>query len=347
MLQKYPKILLWAGSILLLIACNRDSRYKVDVSGIPMDIKIERFENELFTIRKGNFENQAFKLKEKYPQIYRMYVENILGLGPVKHEKHLKKFRLYIYDPYWQEVYKKVRTRFDSLHWLEQQLEEAFRHIKYYFPEDSVPRVFTVVKGIDLRYKVTTFENVLAICLDMYLGKDFKYYPSLYPNYLIPQFRPGYILPDVLKTCYRKKFPDSEYSGSTMLSRMIYEGKKLFFMDVMAPEMSDTLKIGYSRKEMKRARKYEGVIWQKLVKDEMIYKTDHRLVNKYFAEGPFTSAGGLPAKTPPKYGEWLGWQIVKKYMEENPGKGVKVLLLEKNPQKIFNFADYKPQNKGL
>ena len=40
---------------------------------------------------------------------------------------------------------------------------------------------------------------------------------------------------------------------------------------------------------------------------------------------------------------WLGWQIVRKYMEENPKVTLAQLMAEKNAQKILTESKYKPK----
>jgi hypothetical protein len=44
-------------------------------------------------------------------------------------------------------------------------------------------------------------------------------------------------------------------------------------------------------------------------------------------------------------GLFIGWQIVKKFAENNPDMTLKELMLERNEQKILNQAKYRPSNQ--
>ena len=51
----------------------------------------------------------------------------------------------------------------------------------------------------------------------------------------------------------------------------------------------------------------------------------------------------MPSNSPGKVGAWLGWQIVKAYMKENPNTTLKELIAIKDGQKILTGSKYKPK----
>jgi uncharacterized protein YjaZ len=56
-------------------------------------------------------------------------------------------------------------------------------------------------------------------------------------------------------------------------------------------------------------------------------------------DGPFTS--GFAEESPARTGSWLGWQIVKDYMDNNDVT-LKELLKDTDSQKILEKSGYKP-----
>jgi len=50
-------------------------------------------------------------------------------------------------------------------------------------------------------------------------------------------------------------------------------------------------------------------------------------------------------KCPGRIGQWVGWQIVKEYMEKHPEKSLADLMNTDNAQLIFKNSNYKPQNQ--
>ena len=57
-------------------------------------------------------------------------------------------------------------------------------------------------------------------------------------------------------------------------------------------------------------------------------------------EAPFIQ--GFPDGSPGRIGHWLGWQIVKAYMEKNPTISIEKLMTHNNAQKLLNESKYKP-----
>jgi len=62
---------------------------------------------------------------------------------------------------------------------------------------------------------------------------------------------------------------------------------------------------------------------------------------KWFEFAPFTNAENIPQDSPPQLGIYMGWQIVKAYMEDHPELSPADLLKEADAQKILKA--YKPK----
>ena len=75
----------------------------------------------------------------------------------------------------------------------------------------------------------------------------------------------------------------------------------------------------------------------------MLYKTEFEWVQRFLEPAPFSKFYlQLDNESPGRIGRWIGWQIVRSYMEQNPETSLEELL--KMPaQRLFNLSKYKPK----
>ncbi len=188
---------------------------------------------------------------------------------------------------------------------------------------------------------VTYADSVIIIALDDYLGQDYKSYPELgIPAYRFSKMRKEYIVSDCMKEIARS-FIIPDKSKNSFLDRIIFEGKILYFADAMMPDMHDTIKIGYSSSQLKWCESNEANIWSLFIDRNILYKTDIMTINKFTGDGPFTT--GLAKESPARIGSWIGWQIVRSYMDNNKNVNMKTLISNYDSQNILQLSKYKPK----
>ena len=49
---------------------------------------------------------------------------------------------------------------------------------------------------------------------------------------------------------------------------------------------------------------------------------------------------------PGRIGQWVGLQIIRKYMAEHPDVTLPRLMAEKSAQRLLNDSHYRPKRKG-
>jgi hypothetical protein len=64
---------------------------------------------------------------------------------------------------------------------------------------------------------------------------------------------------------------------------------------------------------------------------------------KYLAERPKTIEVG--EKCPGRIAQWVGWQIVNRYIETNPETSLPELMQISDANKLFKESRYKPEKK--
>jgi hypothetical protein len=64
------------------------------------------------------------------------------------------------------------------------------------------------------------------------------------------------------------------------------------------------------------------------------------MIQNYIGESPTTQ--GMPQVSPGNIGQWIGWQIVKKFAAENSSLSP-TEIMNTPPRKILTEAKYKPK----
>jgi hypothetical protein len=331
---------------LMLANCNNTGA--PDVSGIKVNTEVKRFEQYLF--EKTDTPNFAAGMKQvqaAFPSFTNDFVTNILGLpytadfsdtamaGTIS---ELKRF-LRISRP----LYESVTPQFRNVAWLEKDLNQSFKYVKYYFPSYRVPQVITYLGPFNAPgVAITT--DALAIGLQLYAGKNFPFYTStegmeMFPLYISRRFEPQYIPVNCMKAVAEDIYQDKS-RGRPLIEQMIETGKQWYLLEKFMPGAADSLKTGFTERQLSWCRNNEGLIWNFILQSNDLYSTEPAVVQTYIGESPSTQ--GMPDESPGNIGQWIGWQIVKKFASR--GKDLKPdLLLKTDPKKIFSEAKYKPR----
>lgn len=340
--KRYPQIYLIFSICLLAASCKNNK--EVDVSHVQVNVPIERFDKELVALMPVQVSGKAPQLKQKYGHFYADYMESMLGVGPVTDTAYYNQLRMVLTNKDYRELAAEVNRVFPDLQDRQDELTDAFKHIRYYYPKQKLPRLITFFSGFALQTPVGN--DYIGIGLDMFLGSDSKFYPALVqsiPQYISRRFTPENITPRVLEGFIREDMFADKDADRSLLSKMVYNGKILYMMDAVMPAVADSLKIGYSSQQMEWANTYQPEVWAYFLGNNLLYETDYIKIQKYLTDAPFTPGIGEGSKSAPKLAVYTGWQIVKKYMDKNPGVTLQQLMSETDAQKILNGSKYKPR----
>ena len=106
------------------------------------------------------------------------------------------------------------------------------------------------------------------------------------------------------------------------------------------PKAPNSIKISYNEAQLNWCDNNEEPVWFYFIDNDLLYTKETTEIIKYMGEAPFIQ--GFPDGSPGRIGHWLGWQIVKAYMEKNPTITIEKLMLNDNAQQILNASKYKP-----
>jgi len=341
-LNKTKQIYLFFLTAALLTACNRHK--KIDVSNIHIDVTVERFDKDFDAMRTKPMPVQAAFLKNKYGIFYKDFIEQILQAGSINDTAYYQVLR----DMFKGQAYHDLKHDVDSIYpdmdKQNAELTDAFRRIKYYYPQQKLPRVYSYFSGFEAQTSIG--DGYYAIGLDLFLGANSRFYPALtkaYPHYLSRNFTPDNITPRVVEGVVRENmFPEND-DNKSLLAKMIYNGKIMYFMDQVLPDVPDSTKIGYTDAQLKWCNSFESNIWGYFLDENLLYETDYPKIQKYLTVAPFTPGLGDKNDSAPKLGIWTGWQIVRKYMDKHPEVTLQQLMADNDDQKILNDSKYHPK----
>jgi hypothetical protein len=230
---------------------------------------------------------------------------------------------------------------FGDLSGLRAEFAEAFRHIKYYYPDYSPPKIQTVVSGLDTDLFVS--DSLIIVGLDFYLGREGRFRPKMY-DYLLRRYDPGDVVPSVMLIYgIDDKLNKTNLTDKTVLADMIAYGKSYYFAKRMLPCIPDSVLISYSAEEIKGSRQNQDLIWARFIESQVLYSTSHVVKKDYLGDRPYTIQVG--EKCPGRIGQWIGWQIVEKYMETHPDVTMPQLMNMADAQMLFKESRYKPDRR--
>jgi hypothetical protein len=329
------KLLTVVGILLFLAtSCTRNNdRLKVDLASVKIpEVKIKRYDKDLFAIPLNDLRNGLAAIQPKY-----MF---FLGTD-LNDQAKLSEMSAYLTNPRNIDFHKAVEQKFRDLTGVEKELTEAFRHIRYYFPGMPVPTVYSYISGGDYDNPVELADSVMIIALDTYLGADFKPYLSDgVPLYKALRMTPDQIVPDCMRTVVGKLMPVS-MSLNTFLDQIVDAGKRIYLLDAFIPDVPGDLKMDFTPGQFDWIVKNESHVWSAIIENRMLYSSDGQTLRTFLADGPFTPAFGNDS--PPRLGEWIGWKIVKSYMNNHPDVTMDQLIREHDSQKILAESGYKPE----
>lgn len=325
------------------IACKRSAKRPVpDVSHIEVMLDFQRGEHQLFGTDTAEISGYLKDWYEADSVFVSCYLGNILGLGAVDSVEAVPvdKLREMLYYEGFRASFDSVQAAFPDLGWLQQELTQAFRFSQYYLTAWPVPKVRTFVS--EYGYGAVTCEDtVVGIGLDLFLGADYPFYPALnFPQYLIRRMDRNHILPAALEA-YASAQLEIIPRGQLLIDQMVYHGKILYYLDMALPYTSDTVKIGYTAAQLEWCRTHEGEIWAYLLDEDRLFEGNRMRYGYLIGEGPTTQ--GMPPESPGKIGRWVGWQIVRKFMDRNPSISVAQLMAERDGKRLLEQARYRPR----
>ncbi len=309
--------------LLMCISCATEDKTAAAIAKINVDISVSRFDQEF-----GNAALDGIPaLKNKYPYLFPEQYPDSIWVAKLQ-------------DTIQQELVEEVTKVFPDFKSETEALETLFKHIVYYFPNYTPPKVVTLISDRDYINRVVLTDSLLLLGLDNYLGTEHYFYSDI-QRYIAFGLDKRYIAPNVASAFVKGVVSRSR--NRSFLDRMIYYGKELYVLDKLLPSYDDADKIGYSPKKLNWAIENEEEIWRNFIENEFLYSNDNGLDARFLDPAPFSKFRlELDSESPGRVGRYIGWQIVRAFATENPEIQLNQLL-RMPAEEIFKASNYKPR----
>ena len=319
------------------VSCNLRAKGP-DVSRIQLEVSPKMFFIDLFEMDEDNLEEETKLLYKKYGSYLTAYSQQIIKIGSPESPMYANYMRSFIDYEANKEVFAKCRALYPDSTVLKDELTNAFRHYKYYFPRAEVPDVYLHTSYFN--QSIALDSDWVSVSVEKYLGEDCEFYERLStPKYLRKKMVPQKVVPDIMKAVALSN-DTLGMKNEDVLSKMISRAELLYFVKAMIPTIEDTLLFDYSKEQMKWCERYEADIWASMVEQKHIYNNERMVMKKYVDDSPFTYY--LGQESPGRAAIFLGFRIIEAYMKNNPELGLTDLLKQNDAHLILREARYRP-----
>lgn len=313
---------LFLGAV-VIISCKKEDKLEKEIAKIGTQVTIERFD-KLFS---QSSESNLKSLQRTYPFMFSKKYSDSFWIDKMQ-------------DTLQRQLFAEVNKVFSNMDVTKMEIESFFNHLKYYIPEFDTPRIITTTSDVDYRNKVIVTDTIVVISLDTYLGSNHEFYQGI-QLYIAADMNKDQIVVD-LAHAYAQNYI-SRRQIKTLLDEMIYHGKLLYFKDVMIPFKTEAERIAYTAEQLDWAMANENYIWRYLVDRELLFSTDSKLPGRFIIDAPFSKfyLEDIDSESPDKIGQYMGWQIVRAYMNQNEVS--LSTLFDASTEEIFNNSRFKPR----
>ncbi len=331
-------ISLISSIIIALSGCSSDRFSNIETQKV--DLKIVRFEKELFNLNIYSFFDSIDFLHTKYADFMSLFGNKIIEIGDPSQAWFKSALHSFVTDQAVYNINNRVAEVFPELNALEYELSDAFGKWSTVFPNKPIPVIYTYVSGFN--QSIVTTENILGISLEKYLGTEEELYNQVYPplpNYQRYSMTPEKMPSDIIRAWATTEI---EYSPeqNNLLSQMIYNGQIMYLTNKLLPSTHDTLLWGFTPKQLKFCINNEKQMWTYLIEQKLLFSTDNFKIGQFINESPFTK--DFTNESPGRAAVWIGFRIVEKYAKKMKDLELSHIVTEKNYQKILTQSRYRP-----
>ncbi len=316
--------------ILLLSACNDDNKLSVELDGSEQNIEISYFDQDFWELDSLNFHQSLQKLKSVSPDFF------------LNDQVSDKDWLLRYQDERIHEFSDSLFHVFQDSSIYMSEIQSGFKRFQYFFKDQHLPTLALWFSNFEMESPVVSSQRTIFIGQEHFLGPKHEFYKGV-PDYIRFDKQLSFMGPKVFLE-WSDRFNTTELIDQSFLSRIIFEGKQLYFAEQLLNLEEENRIIGYSKEDYTWSEKNEGSIWQFFINNDYLFSNDQKLLRRFVEPSPFSKFyTGNDNITPGRIGTYIGWKIIKSYMHHNPKISLSDLMKEKNAKKILNKSKYKPK----
>jgi len=305
-----------------IFSCQEKNPLDIDVSQIDTHVNFIRFDQDFY----GNSPDKLPEIKQKYPYLFPPRTPDSIWIDKMQ-------------DSLLLELKKQVDSVFPDMNKYKEPVNDLYKHIKYYFPSFKSPDIITLYSDWNYMRRAAYLDSLQFLTPDNFLGVNNKLYKG------IPMYIRRNLIPERIPVEIAKSYAEAVVAppkANNFISKMINAGKKLYLLDAFLPQTPDSLKIGYPTNKLKWAEDNEEKVWEYFIEKKLLFKDGNNLDMRFLNTAPYSKFySEEDLQTPGRIGQYMGWQIVRSYMQKNKVSLQK--LLQTPEEEIFKKSKYKPK----
>ena len=299
--------------LLVFIQSCTSNQYEVDTSKVNLKLTFINLDSITNSSNNQKLISSKTELIKNHREILDFSFGYCLGIPLQPDSSFLRKVNEFKRDKYIKRLEKTI-SKFQK-EVFKTEITDGFKRMKYHFPNRKVPHSIFFINSL-FSASVFCTEKEVAIGLDRYLGANARVIKELpsqqFYEWIKVGMEPRYLSRDVMAAWLMTNY--LEETNENYAAEMIRWGKILFLTKVLLPEVKEETILRYTTKQFEWANASEKAIWKYLVDKEMLFKTDEETRINLLKEGPYSI--GLPKESPDRIGQFMGYKIVKQFMEE-------------------------------
>ena len=315
-MKPFRFVTLLFGLVIFIFASCSSNTYEVNVDEVPLNVEFVNLDSLAFHANWTQRDALFMNLKKKDEELFNFAFSFALEIPLTSDTAFRNGINRFYSNPYINALEQKMATKSK---WREESrltILNGFKRLSFFQPEWKKP---ASVYFINSRFAASAYctDKSVAIGQERYLGSGDKLIQQLPSNqfygWIKDAMQPNYVGSDALLVWISTH--GIEETSENFASEMIRWGKMLFLTHICLPELPESDVLRYAKKDFNWAVASEKSFWEYLVDEELLFKTDEETRMNFLHEGPFTT--GLPQESPDRMGRFMGYMIVKQYMENN------------------------------
>lgn len=248
-----------------------------------------------------------------------------LRVGALSDSGTSERIRQFVQDPFIRRVEQRIAEKFGNLEAIKSKIDEGFLYLNHHFPKGKLPENIIFMNSC-FASNVFCTENEIGIGMERYLGPETDVIRELPSREFFDWIKEGmrieYLERDVLTAWIMTHYVKE--SRQNLADAAVTWGKIIYLTEAAFPNDPEHLIIRYSKKDYDWAQKNEYALWKYLVDEKLLFSENERDRINLLNDAPFTV--GLPEKGPDRLGQFLGWRMIRMYMEKHPDTSLEQLL---------------------
>lgn len=328
------------STALLMTACGGQGHHDDPPTVPAVHVTLLRLDSDLFASATDSSVHFSLKLYARYGPFYKDYVERVLQAAPVDDPRLPIALTRFVMDPDWSTIQHHADSLLGDMSTQQQEFDEAFGRLKGYFPDSLLPRIIVFNSGFN--YGLIPTDSVLGIGVEWFTAKGTKVLdylaPEAFPQYVKDRMFPDMMVPSAVKAWLLTHYA-RDVRGEDVLTNVVEAGKVLYLLDALLPGTNPAYKFAFTDAQLKWCEENEFNVWKELVAKEQLYSKKPEDVDRLLNDGPFTN--GFPHESPGHIGEWIGYRMVKSYMDDHQEVSMAQLFAITDARVVLK--SYKPR----